>query len=140
VTVVHVAERHVSGELLSAFLDDEVDDAAATKLVAHVVSCPACERELAGLRAMRDALQSLPALQAPVLTARMVRRTRRLRSLARTARVAAAAAVVPMLVLVTAYLLGAEVGGTEPTVDVFLVEHLGRTGGGTFPAILGDAP
>jgi anti-sigma factor RsiW len=133
-----VAERHVPGPRLSAFLDDELDDDAALAIARHLVSCPRCEHELAGLRATRDALRQLPVLQAPVLTARTVRRTRRIRAVVRTLQVSAAVAIVPLLVLVAAYALGADVGGTEPTVDVFLVEHLGRTGGGTFPTVLGD--
>jgi anti-sigma factor RsiW len=133
-----VAERHVPGPRLSSFLDDELDDTAAVAVARHLVRCSRCEHELAGLRATRDALRQLPLLQAPVLTARTVRRTRRIRAVVRTLQVSAAVAIVPLLVLVAAYALGGDVGGTEPTVDVFLVEHLGRTGGGTFPTVLGD--
>lgn len=126
-----MAERHVAGARLSAFLDDELPEDQALALTRHVTACARCRSELEGLRAAREALRRLPRLQAPVLTSGLaVRRVWRERA-ARRLRVAAVAAVVPAAVLGIVYLAGAEgPGEVVPPTDRFLVEHIARTGGG----------
>lgn len=128
-----MAERHVSGARLSAFLDDELDDDLATALTRHVVACPRCEAELEGLRAMRAALRRLPALQAPVLAASASPPGRR-SSLARRMRLAAAAVVGPAVLLVALYAAGGDrAGDVVPPTERFVVEHVARAGGGPVP-------
>jgi anti-sigma factor RsiW len=129
-----VAERHVSGGRLSAFLDDELDDEAAIVAARHIAGCDRCLLELEGLRATRDALRSLPTLQAPVLASGDALRPRRARRVLRRALVAAAAGALPLLAGVVVYVVGAEPGSVEPSTELFLVEHVGRTGGGPVPA------
>jgi anti-sigma factor RsiW len=117
-----VAERHVAGDRLSAFLDDELDDDTALVVARHLAGCARCHGELEGLRATRDALRALPLLHAPVLTGEL-RRSSRIRPAGRL-RTVAVAGVVPILLLVTLYLAGA--GGAEPQSELLLVEHVGR--------------
>jgi anti-sigma factor RsiW len=59
-------------ELLSAYLDGELDAAARRRLDAHLAEHEPCRAELAGLAAVRTAVRSLPWLDAPdVLWARL---------------------------------------------------------------------
>ncbi|MBF6600413.1 MAG: zf-HC2 domain-containing protein [Dehalococcoidia bacterium] len=51
--------------LLSACLDGALADDAAAALTAHVATCAACARELAGLQSVRAVLASLPQEEAP---------------------------------------------------------------------------
>jgi anti-sigma factor RsiW len=126
-----VADRHVTGSRLSAFLDDELPDDQALALTRHVTACEHCYAELEGLRSAREALRRLPRLQAPVLTSGIAARRVWRQRLVRRARLAAAAAVVPAAVLGVVYLAGAESpGDVVPPTDRFLVEHVARTGGG----------
>jgi anti-sigma factor RsiW len=126
-----VPDRHVTGPRLSAFLDDELDDDQALTLTRHVTGCERCRVELEGLRSAREALRRLPRLQAPVLTAGVARRDRWRHRSVRRLRLAAAVAVLPAAVLGVVYLVGADdPGEVVPPTDVFLVEHLARTGGG----------
>lgn len=131
-----MVERHVVGPRLSAFLDDELPDRDALQVARHLDVCSPCLQELDALRATRDALRSLPRLQAPVLTAGVDRRSTRPRPV-RLARGVAAVLAVPLLVLGAAYALGGDDGGVEPPTDLFLVEHLSRTGGGPVPTPIG---
>jgi len=132
-----VAERHVPGDRLSAFLDDELGDEDALRAARHVAACERCLGELAALRATRDALRALPSLQAPVLTAGVQARSRQLARVARRAKLIVAACCVPVLIGAGAYVLGGDVGEVEPATELFLVEHLGRTGGGPVPTAVG---
>lgn len=128
-----MTERHVAGRRLSAFLDDELPEHAARVVTRHLAGCEVCRDELGSLRTARDALRSLPHLQAPVLTAGLDRRSIRSRS-SRLLRAALAVLAVPIIVLGAAYALGEEAGVVEPPAELFLVEHLSRTGGGPVPA------
>jgi anti-sigma factor RsiW len=125
-----MAERHVPGTQLSAFLDDELDDARATALARHVAGCERCLRELESLRITRAALRGLPRLQAPVLTVGVGQRRRP----SRRARLVAVVCAVPVLLAGVAYVAGDErPGEVVPPVDRFLVEHVARAGGGPVP-------
>lgn len=127
-----MGERHVPGQRLSAFLDDEMGDDDALDVARHLDGCARCWHELEALRATRDALRNLPELQAPVLTAKVDRRSTRSRT-RRIARVAVAGLVTPVLLLGGVYALGHERGSVDPPTDLFLVEHLSRTGSGPVP-------
>lgn len=132
-----MAERHLAGERLSSFLDDELDDDTAIAAARHLDRCERCLGELESLRATRDALRHLPHLQAPVLTAGLERRSLRWHAALRRARLAVLALVFPVVLLAVAYVAGGDLGEVEPPTDVFLVEHLGRTGGGPVPSPVG---
>jgi anti-sigma factor RsiW len=133
-----VAERHVAGTRLSAFLDDELSDDDAIVAARHLAACTRCLAELEGLRATRDALRALPQLQAPVLTAGIERRSQRMqRTLARL-RLVAVACAVPVVVVAVLYVAGEDPGDVEPQSELFLVEYLGRTGGGPVPVPVGS--
>jgi anti-sigma factor RsiW len=123
-----VADRHVDARL-SAFLDDELDDDAAIEVARHVDACPRCLRELEAVRATRDALRSLPSLQAPVLTSGLERRQQRWERARRRARVAAAATLVPAVLFGLAYVAGGDTGEVVPPMERFVAEHLTRTVG-----------
>lgn len=138
-----MGERHVSGDRLSAFLDDELGEAAALAAARHIGVCEHCLRELEALRATRDALRRLPTLTAPLLVRgelghhRHAGRPRRPRRVVRLARRAAIVCVLPLVAGVFVYLAGGDPGNVEPTTELFLVEHVGRTGGGPVPAPVG---
>jgi len=65
---------HAGEGSLQAYLDGELDSAAAAELDRHLVACPACAAELADLRALNErtagAIGLLLAPPAPVLQAR----------------------------------------------------------------------
>jgi anti-sigma factor RsiW len=132
-----VADRHVSGDRLSAFLDDELTEYRAAAVTQHLAACDDCLTELEGLRAARDALRSLPELHAPA-TARQVPGPPRRRDRARRRlKVLAAAVAVPMTLGVAAYVAGGSDGEVSPSEELFLVEHVSRTGGGPVPGPVG---
>ncbi len=113
------------------FLDDELDDDEALVITRHLDRCAWCLGELDGIRAARDALRALPSLQAPVLLsgspARQARRRRRQR---RRARLLVVVVVLPLVAAGALYLAGSEAGDVAPRTELFLVEHVTRTGGG----------
>lgn len=58
--------RHpVGDEELNAYIDRELDDAARSRVEAHLESCAACREAVAELRMVSRALQALPHAQAP---------------------------------------------------------------------------
>jgi anti-sigma factor RsiW len=103
-----VVERHVSGDRLSAFLDDELGDDDALRAARHTVDCERCLGEPAALRATRDALRALPSLQAPVLTAGVRTRSQQLARIGRRARQVGLACRVPVVIGVGVYGLGGD--------------------------------
>ena len=142
--------RHVSGDRISAFLDDELDDASALAVTRHLAACGACHHELEELRATRDALRRLPDLRvpAPWLTpgeegralgtdGSLLRRVRRRLRLPSTV-LAVLLGVVGVALAGVAYVAGEERGEVVPPVELFLVDHVARTGGGPLPAPVGS--
>ncbi len=122
------------------FLDDELGDDEALVITRHLEHCTRCLGELDGIRAARDALRALPILQAPVLLsgspARQARRRRRHR---RRARLLVAVVILPLVAAGALYLAGSEAGDVAPQTELFLVEHVTRTGAAHPPApIAGD--
>lgn len=134
-----MTERHVAGERLSAFLDDELSEPVALQVTRHLARCGACLADLEELRATRDALRRLPALQAPVLTAEVRPDRSTMRRVKRTALLTGAATIVAVLLGGGVYVLGGQGGEVEPPVDMFLVDHVARTGGGPVPSPVGGA-
>jgi anti-sigma factor RsiW len=138
-----VAERHVSGDRISAFLDDELGEDLALAVTRHLAGCKRCVDELEALRTTRDALRRLPGLQVPASVLTPVDPATvgpsMLRRISRRLQVASAGLAVVLAVFGVAYLAGAERGEVVPPVDLFLVDHVARTGGGPVPAPLGSA-
>jgi anti-sigma factor RsiW len=121
---------------LSAFLDDELDDATALELTRHVSRCGACQDELEALRATRSALRGLPTVQAPVLT-REVRPFPIVRSWSRRVLAGSCLVAAALALGAAAYVAGGDGGEIVPPVERFLLDHLARTGEGPVPAPLG---
>jgi anti-sigma factor RsiW len=129
-------DAHVGGQRLSAFLDDELDDATALELTRHVSRCAPCRDELEALRATRSALRGLPTVQAPVLT-REVRPFPTVRSWSRRVLATSCLAAAALALGAAAYVAGGDGGEVVPPVERFLLDHLARTGEGPVPAPLG---
>ncbi len=126
-----MGERHVPGEQLSAFLDDELHDGRAAAVARHVTGCERCFGDLQALQITRAALRGLPRLQAPVLATGGGPARRRP---SRRARFVAVACAVPVLLAGAAYVVGGDrAGEVVPPVERFLVEHVARAGGAPVP-------
>jgi hypothetical protein len=70
--------REHPGDLLTAYLDDEVTAGEAAEVEAHLVRCATCSAELDELTDARRLLRALPVVPAPAdLTRRLVERRRR---------------------------------------------------------------
>lgn len=134
-----MGERHVADQRLSAFLDDELDDELALRVTRHLRRCQDCLDALEELRSTRDALRRLPDLQAPVLTAEARPDRTKVRRVSRTAVLTSGVTLALMLLGGTVYALGGDHGDVEPPVEMFLVDHVARTGGGPVPPPVGDA-
>ena len=128
-----MVDRHITDARLSAFLDDELDDDTALEVTRHLRVCDPCLQELESLRATRDALRRLPALQAPVLTSEVRPDRAAVRRLSRTAMAGCALALIVALLGGTAWVVGDDDGDVVPPVEMFLVDHVARTGGGPVP-------
>lgn len=128
-----MADRHVTDARLSAFLDDELDDDTALRVTRHLAICDPCLHELESLRATRDALRRLPALQAPVLTSGARRDHPAVRRVSRTAMISCVLALAVTILGGTAWVVGDDGGDVVPPVEMFLVDHVARTGGGAVP-------
>ncbi len=127
-------ERGHPDARLSAFLDDELDEAEALQVTRHLAACPRCVDELEGLRAARSVLRDLPPVASPATdelvadvpdVAQQVGRRRRVQ--ATVGGVLAGLAGVLGLAFV---LGGTEQGEVVPPVEVVVVDHVVRTGGG----------
>jgi anti-sigma factor RsiW len=117
---------------LSAFLDDELDEGDAIEVARHVAGCGSCQDELDALRVTRDALRQLPTVPPPSSLLSQVPTAAGARD-RRGRRVAVAAVCVSVGVsglLGAAFVVGGEQGDVMPPVDVFVVDHVVRTGGG----------
>lgn len=122
-----MADRHVTG-LLSSFLDDELGEDAALEVAVHVAHCQECGSELDELRWTRDALRALPGVAPPtdVFAAAAERATESLGRRRRAVQAAGIACLTFALGL-GAFLAGAEDGHVVPPVEMFVVDHMGRT-------------
>lgn len=129
----HRRQQH-EDERLSAFLDDELPEREALEVTRHLAACDRCMAELEDVRAARSALRRLPNVDPPAalfLDAELF--------------AAADAAVrwpLGMRVLVAALAGSAVLGGAAfaaggspdgtvvPPVELFVVDHVVRVGGG----------
>ncbi len=132
-----MAERHVSGDRISAFLDDELPEERALTVTRHLADCDACLTELEELRATRDALRALPSMSLRPIQPGLDRREHRRRGVGTRVRLTVAAAVLPLALVTAAYVAGGADGDVAPSTELFLVEHVARTGGGPVPAPIG---
>jgi anti-sigma factor RsiW len=64
VETAELTHEDVRGQL-SEFLADELDEAEANRVTAHLAQCPPCARYLTTLRATVDLLGTLPTRPAP---------------------------------------------------------------------------
>lgn len=121
--------------LLSAFLDDELDDGLAAWVTRHLAQCRDCLAELEALRRARTALRALPDIRLPdalldgVATAAEAASTSRRRQHRQLAGIGTAA-VAAAAILVAAFVAGAPRGDVRPPVDSFVVDHVVKHGGG----------
>jgi anti-sigma factor RsiW len=135
---------HHEDDRLSAFLDDELDERDALVVTRHLASCDRCLAELEETRAARSMLRGLPNLDPPptlfheVSTLALADGSH----LGRGVRLLAAALATSVAVGLTAFAAGGESDGTvSPPIDVFVVDHVSRVGGGPVltPIDLGSA-
>ncbi len=62
----YLRQRHpIRDEELNAYIDGELDAAARARVEAHIDSCSVCQDVVGELRAVSQALQALPHVQAP---------------------------------------------------------------------------
>lgn len=121
---------------LSAFLDDELSAEEAMEVARHVASCSSCMDDLDGLRTLRQALRSLPAVDPPVdlypaLSARIAALTPDRMSRRTVRRLGVAVVASAMLTGGAAVVAGGgEQGTVSPPVDAYVADHLARTDSG----------
>lgn len=125
-------ERHEE-DRLSAFLDDELPEDDALDVTRHLASCDRCMDELEDVRLTREALRGLPNLDPPealfsdAVAAASLDRVR----WRRTVRLTAASLAGTALIATAAFAAGGEGDGTVvPPVEMFVVDHVVRVGGG----------
>lgn len=125
-------DRGHPDEKLSAFLDDELDEPDASHVTRHLAACEACLAELDGLREARAALRGLPDIPPPSsLFAAVPDAAAEAGSRERGRRAATGIAAGLAVVLTVAFMLGeSQPGEVVPPVDVVVVDHVARTGGG----------
>src|SRR5690606_12913690 len=126
-------DRGHPDDLLSAFLDDELDEPTASRVTEHVAACATCLEELEGLRDARAALRGLPdvAPPPPSVFADVAGAAAAADGNGRTRLAAAGIAAGLAALLTTAFVLGEDPPGeVVPPVDVIVVDHVARTGGG----------
>lgn len=66
--------RHATAEVLSAFLDEELETAAVERLEKHLASCQRCRRELSSLRRVVTSVRRLERMAPPPVLAQDVQR------------------------------------------------------------------
>ena len=124
--------EHHEEERLSAFLDDELGDDDALRVTRHLAACDRCLGELEELRSTRSALRGLPLVDPPpVLFERVATAAASYDvSIRRTRRGARAAPAGAALRAAAAFVAGDDGGTVSPPVDLFVVDHVTRVGGG----------
>ena len=113
-------------EALSALVDGELPADERAAVAAHVERCPECSEELRAVRAVRDALRALPAVEPPPgfldrLVADLARRGTPRRRLALTGTAAVVAAAALLVVLVPSV---TGLGRYRPEVEQALLRHV----------------
>ncbi len=125
-------ERGHPDDLLSAFLDDELDEPDASHVTRHLATCDTCLSELDGLREARAALRGLPEIPPPSsLFSAIPDAAAEAGSRDWGRRAATGVAAGLAVLLAAAFVLGeSQPGEVVPPVDVVVVDHVVRTGGG----------
>jgi anti-sigma factor RsiW len=125
-------DRGHPDDLLSAFLDDELDEPDALRVAHHLAACRDCAGELDGLRSMRTALRDLPDVPPPPHLLAEVPDAAAADAGTHRLRLAVGGGVAVVgVVLGLAFAMGAtEDGEVVPPVDVVVVDHVVRTNGG----------
>lgn len=129
------SERH-EDERLSAFLDDELSDDVALVVTRHLARCDECVEELEGIRRARAALRRLPNLEPPpalfldaAFTAALAGPAWSTWSIG--ARLLVAGTLAALGIGAAAFAAGGDPEGTvAPPVELFVVDHVLRVGGG----------
>lgn len=128
------SSRRHEDERLSAYLDDELGDDEALTVTRHLARCDRCVHELEGIRGARTALRRLPALEPPsalFLDAEFVAATASAERWPAGIRILVVALAGSALLVGGAFAAGGPPDGTvAPPVDVFVVDHVARVGGG----------
>ncbi|MFA9429841.1 anti-sigma factor [Egicoccus sp. AB-alg2] len=132
-----MAERHVTGDRISAFLDDELDEVRAMAVTRHLADCDTCLGELEALRRTRDSLRRWAATPAPVVPLGAIEPPGLVKKVSRGLRVASASLLATVALAGVAYLVGEDTGEVVPPAELFLIDHLARTGDGPMPAPFG---
>lgn len=130
------SRRH-EDERLSAYLDDELSDDEALVVTRHLARCDDCVAELDGIRQARAALRRLPKLEPPpalfldaAFTA-AVAGPGWVSAWSVGARVLVAGLLVAVGLGAGAFAAGGQPEGTvAPPVELFVVDHVLRVGGG----------
>lgn len=125
-------DRGHPDDLLSAFLDDELEEAESLRVARHLASCRDCGAELDGLRSMRAALRDLPDVPPPPHLLAEVPDVAAADEGTHRLRLAIGGGVTAVgVVLGVAFAMGTtEDGEVVPPVDVVVVDHVVRTNGG----------
>lgn len=125
--------RHEDARL-SAFLDDELPEAEALEVTRHLSRCDRCLSELEDVRRARAALRRLPNVDPPpalFLDAEFVASTATAAGWPLRIRLLAAAMVGSAALGGAAFAAGGSPDGTvSPPVELFVVDHVLRVGGG----------
>lgn len=124
---------HHEDERLSAFLDDELAEDDALEVTRHLADCDRCLAELEDLRAARSLLRGLPNLDPPaaIFSGAVADATLERMRWSRTVRVASVALAGTAIISAAAFAVGGDDGGTVvPPVEMFVVDHVVRVGGG----------
>jgi anti-sigma factor RsiW len=126
--------RDHEDDRLSAFLDDELSEPDALAVTRHLARCDACLTELESLRSTRAALRGLPYIEPPASFLAGIASSAAASGddgWTRSMRFAAAGLLASAVLGATAFALGGEPDGdVVPPVDLFVVDHVVRTGGG----------
>lgn len=123
-----MADRCPKEALLSAWLDDELDEGERARLAVHLDECAACTADLEGLRVVQTQLRSLPERHVPE---RVFEDVAALRQRARAGVVVVAA--TGMLLLATMASDGVEEQSprtVDVPVDSFVADHVTHTSDG----------
>lgn len=130
------SERH-EDERLSAFLDDELSDDEALVVTRHLARCDDCVAELDGIRRARAALRRLPNLEPPPALFVDAAFTAAVAdpgwpaTWPLGARLLVAGLLATFGIGAAAFAAGGDPEGTvAPPVELFVVDHVLRVGGG----------
>lgn len=129
----HRRQQH-EDERLSAFLDDELREDEALEVTRHLASCGRCLAELEDIRTARSALRRLPNVEPPAgmfLDAELAAASGAALQLPMPLRLLLAALVGSAVLGGAAFAAGGDPEGTVvPPVELFVVDHVVRVGGG----------